>query len=187
MSGHSKWSQIKRAKGAADGARGKLFTKLGKEISVAVRAGGADVAANAKLRDVIAKAKACNMPNDNIQRSIKKASGEGSAAAYESIVYEGYGPGGVAVMVETLTDNRNRTAGEVRSAFDKCGGSLGVSGSVIFAFEKDLEEGENNSIIEIWKPAFTVPLPEDKVKSFEKLLDLLDECDDVHEVWHNAE
>lgn len=178
MSGHSKWSQIKRAKGAADAARGKLFTKIGKEIVVAVKAGGSDPNGNAKLREIIAKAKAANMPNDNIQRSIKKASDPSGGANYERLVYEGYGPAGVAVIVETLTDNKNRTAGEVRSAFEKHGGSLGVSGSVAFAFDK--ADGE-------WVPAFTVPVPEDKEKAFEKMLDLLDECDDVQDVWHNAE
>ncbi len=136
MSGHSKWSQIKRQKGAADSARGKLFTKLGKEIMVAVKSGGADPAGNSKLRDIIAKARSNNMPNDNIQRCIKKAAEGANTANYESILYEGYGPAGVAVIVEALTDNKNRTAGEVRHAFEKCGGSLGVSGSVAFMFSQ---------------------------------------------------
>ena len=187
MSGHSKWSQIKRAKGATDIARGKLFAKLGKEIHVAVKSGGgADPAGNSKLRDMIAKAKAANMPNDNIQRCIKKAIGEGAATNYEACVYEGYGPGGVAVMVEALTDNKNRTAGDIRSFFEKSGGSLGVSGSVAFVFERDLIE-EDGIIKEIWAPTYTVPVPADKAQAFEKLLDALDECDDVQEVWHNAE
>lgn len=136
MAGHSKWSTIKRKKEKTDNQRAKIFTKMGREISVAVREGGADPTANAKLRDVIAKAKANNVPNDNIERIIKKASGEGGANTYEEIVYEGYGPSGIAVVVETLTDNRNRTAGEMRHYFDKYGGNMGQSGSVMFLFER---------------------------------------------------
>jgi YebC/PmpR family DNA-binding regulatory protein len=136
MSGHNKWSTIKHTKGKNDAARGKLFTKLGKVISVAVKQGGADPDMNPALRDAIAKAKANNMPNDNIERSIKRASGEGNADNYEHITYEGYGAGGSAVIVETLTDNKNRTAGEIRHIFDKFGGSLGTSGSVLFMFER---------------------------------------------------
>jgi YebC/PmpR family DNA-binding regulatory protein len=136
MSGHSKWSTIKRKKGKADAARGKVFTKIGREIVVSVRSGGPDPDMNSRLRDVIAKAKAANMPNENIQRSIKKASGELSSVTYDEITYEGYGVGGSAVLVETMTDNKNRTVGEVRHAFDKNGGSLGTSGSVAFQFEK---------------------------------------------------
>ena len=135
MSGHSKWATIKRAKGKTDAARGKVFTKLGRELAVAVKAGGPDPASNSKLRDVISKAKAANMPNDNITRSIKKASGELSAINYDTVVYEGYGPNGVAVMVETLTDNKNRTAGDVRHIFDKCGGAMGTNGCVSYLFE----------------------------------------------------
>ena len=135
MSGHSKWATIKRAKGKTDAARGKVFTKIGREIAVAVRAGGADPNQNARLRDVIAKAKAANMPNDNIFRGIKKAAGEEGAVNYETIVYEGYGPDGVAVIVETLTDNKNRTAGEVRHIFDKSGGAMGTNGCVSYMFE----------------------------------------------------
>ena len=118
MSGHSKWSTIKRKKEKTDNARAKVFTKIGREIAVAVKEGGADPAGNSKLKDVIAKAKAANVPNDNIERIIKKAAGEGSSAVYEEIIYEGYGPNGVAVVVEALTDNRNRTAGDVRQYFD---------------------------------------------------------------------
>lgn len=135
MSGHSKWATIKRAKGKTDAARGKIFTKIGRELAVAVKAGGADPMSNSKLRDIIAKAKASNMPNDNISRSIKKASGELGNINYEDIVYEGYGINGVAVIVEALTDNRNRTAGEVRHIFDKHGGSMGTNGCVGYLFE----------------------------------------------------
>ena len=135
MSGHSKWATIKRAKGKTDAARSRVFTKIGRELAVAVKMGGPDPNSNASLRGVIAKAKAANMPNDNITRSIKKASGELGSINYESIVYEGYGAGGVAVIVETLTDNKNRTGGDVRHIFDKCGGSLGTNGCVSYMFE----------------------------------------------------
>lgn len=136
MSGHSKWSTIKRKKEKTDNQRAKIFTKIGREIAVAVREGGADPVANSKLRDVIAKAKANNVPNENIERIIKKAAGDGNADNYENIIYEGYGPSGVAVVVETLTDNRNRTAGEMRHYFDKYGGNMGQSGSVMFMFSR---------------------------------------------------
>ena len=132
MSGHSKWHNIQQAKGKADAARGKIFTKIGREIAVAVKAGGPDPASNAALRAVIDKAKANNMPKDNINRSIQKANGELGSINYESIVYEGYGTNGVAVIVEALTDNKNRTGGEVRHIFDKSGGSLGTSGCVSY-------------------------------------------------------
>ena len=133
MSGHSKWNNIKHKKEKTDAQKAKVFTKVGKEIAVAVRAGGADPAANGKLRDLIAKAKSLNVPNDNIERIIKKASGA-DAAEYEEIVYEGYGPSGVAVIVETTTDNRNRTASDLRHYFDKYGGNLGQTGCVGFLF-----------------------------------------------------
>ncbi|NMP37161.1 MAG: YebC/PmpR family DNA-binding transcriptional regulator [Clostridiales bacterium] len=136
MSGHSKWSTIKRKKEKTDGQRAKVFTKIGREIAVAVRAGGPDPNGNSKLKDVIAKAKSNNVPNDNIERIIKKAAGEGNANEYEEIVYEGYGPNGIAVIVETLTDNRNRTAADVRHYFDKYGGNMGQSGSVMFMFNR---------------------------------------------------
>ena len=136
MSGHSKWSTIKRKKEKTDNARAKVFTKIGREIAVAVKEGGPDPAGNSKLKDVIAKAKAANVPNDNIDRIIKKAAGEGSADSYEEIVYEGYGPSGIAVIVETLTDNRNRTAADIRHAFDKFGGNMGTSGCVAFMFNR---------------------------------------------------
>ena len=135
MSGHSKWHNIQQAKGKADAARGKIFTKIGREIAVAVKAGGPDPSSNAALRAVIDKAKANNMPKDNITRSIQKANGELGSINYESIVYEGYGTNGVAVIVEALTDNKNRTGGEVRHIFDKAGGSLGTSGCVSYMFD----------------------------------------------------
>lgn len=136
MSGHNKWSTIKQKKGKNDAARAKVFTKIGRELMVAIRDGGsADPSVNSKLRDCIAKAKAANVPNDNIDRIIKKAQG-GEAADYEAVTYEGYGPCGVAVIVEALTDNRNRTAGEVRHYFDKFGGNMGTPGCVGFMFEK---------------------------------------------------
>lgn len=136
MSGHSKWSTIKRKKGASDQQRAKIFTKIAREMSVAVKEGGADASSNGKLRDCIAKAKAVNMPGDNIDRCIKKAAGSDSKDSFEEIVYEGYGPCGVAVVVEALTDNRNRTAGDLRHYFDKCGGNLGQNGSVSFLFNQ---------------------------------------------------
>ncbi len=137
MSGHNKWSTIKHKKEKTDAQRGKIFTKIGREIVIAVREGGsADPNSNGKLRDVIAKAKAANMPNDNIMRSVKKAAGEGDSASYKEITYEGYGPGGVAFIVEVVTDNLNRAASEVRHLFDKHGGSLGASGCVSWKFER---------------------------------------------------
>ena len=137
MSGHNKWSTIKHKKEKTDAQRGKIFTKIGREIAIAVReGGGADPATNSKLKDVVAKAKAANMPNENIMRSIKKAAGEGEGANYKEITYEGYAPGGIAVIVEVVTDNLNRTASEIRHIFDKCGGSLGASGCVSWKFER---------------------------------------------------
>lgn len=135
MSGHSKWATIKRQKGKTDAARANVFTKIGRELAVAVKAGGPDPNNNPRLSNVIAKAKAANMPNDNIQRSIKKASGEDGNVSYDAITYEGYGSNGVAVIVETLTDNKNRTAAAVRHIFDKCGGSLGTTNCVSYMFE----------------------------------------------------
>ena len=136
MSGHSKWANIKNKKEKADNARGKIFTKIGREIAIAVNEGGSDPNNNSKLRDVIAKAKANNMPNDNISRSIKKAAGEMGSVNYEEITYEGYGPGGTAIIVEVVTDNRNRTASEIRHIFDKSGGSMGATGCVSWMFDK---------------------------------------------------
>ncbi len=148
MSGHSKFANIKHKKEKNDAAKGKMFTIIGKEIAVAVKEGGADPNNNSKLRDVIAKAKANNMPNDTIERGIKKAAGNASAVNYESARYEGYGPNGIAVIVDALTDNKNRTAANVRSAFTKGGGSIGTQGCVSFMFDEkgqilvDKEEAE---------------------------------------------
>lgn len=136
MSGHSKWSNIKRKKEATDAVKGKIFTKIGREITVCVKEGGPDPNNNSKLRDLIAKAKSNNVPNENIERVIKKAAGGDDKNNYENMVYEGYGPNGVAVIVECLTDNKNRTAGEVRHYFDKFGGNLGTTGCVSFMFSK---------------------------------------------------
>ena len=240
MSGHSKWSTIKRKKEKTDGARAKVFTKIGRELAVAVKQGGsADPAANARLRDVIAKAKAANVPNDNVERIIKKAAGEGDSSNYEDIVYEGYGPSGIAVIVEALTDNRNRTAGEVRHAFDKFGGNLGTNGCVSFMFKKKgiilieregLDEeavmgdaleagaedfsaeddvfeittdpGEFGTVsealaakgyafvsaeVEMVPDTYTKIEDEDTVTKMQKMLDLLEDSDDVQNVWHNWE
>lgn len=146
MSGHSKWHNIQARKGKSDAARGKIFTKIGREIAVCVKTGGSDPVANPKLKDIIAKAKQNNMPNDTIERSIKKAAGELSGINYESCTYEGYGTGGSAVIVECLTDNKNRTAGDVRHSFDKFGGSLGSNGCVSYLFQRkgvvDVEKTE---------------------------------------------
>ena len=238
MSGHSKWNNIKRKKEKTDGARAKIFTKIGRELAVAVREGGsADPNANSKLKDCIAKAKANNVPNDNIERIIKKASGESGGAQYESIVYEGYGPCGIAVIVETLTDNRNRTAGDIRHYFDKYGGNLGTNGCVSFMFERKgqivieregldedvvmedaLEAGAadfeaDDDVFEITTdpddlgmvrdaltekgytfisadvaeiPSSTVDLTdEEAVEKMTKLLDMLEDNDDVQQVYHN--
>ncbi|MEO2507183.1 YebC/PmpR family DNA-binding transcriptional regulator [Clostridium paraputrificum] len=238
MSGHSKWHNIQNKKGKADAKRGKIFTKIGKELALAIKNGGANPDTNAKLRDVIAKAKAANMPNDNINRAIKKAEGELDSVNYEKIVYEGYGPSGVAVIVETLTDNKNRSAGNVRSAFTKGGGNMGTTGCVGFMFQEkgeiviekeDRDEDEMMMLaldagaedfaaeeevfivtttpedfgtvrealeaegIEFLEAAVKmVPdtytaINEDDAKKFQKMLDLLDDDDDVTDVYHNAE
>ncbi len=148
MSGHSKWSNIKHKKEKTDAIKGKIFTKIGREMTVIVKQGGPDPETNSRLKDCIAKAKANNMPNDNIERCIKKASGELGGANYENMTYEGYGPSGVAVIVEALTDNRNRTAGDMRHYFDKFGGNLGQTGCVGYLFDQkgvliiDDEDGE---------------------------------------------
>lgn len=136
MSGHSKWNNIKHKKEKSDAQKAKIFTKMGREIAVAAKSGGADPEVNGRLKDAIAKARSYNMPNDNIQRVIKKAAGDQNTDNYEDIVYEGYGVGGVAVIVETLTDNRNRTAGDLRHYFDKFGGNLGTNGSVGWMFDR---------------------------------------------------
>ncbi|MBR5231097.1 MAG: YebC/PmpR family DNA-binding transcriptional regulator [Clostridia bacterium] len=240
MSGHSKWHNIQAKKGKADAARGKIFTKIGREIAIAVREGGANPDTNNKLRDIIAKAKANNMPNDNIQRSIKKAAGEGTGATYEEIVYEGYAPGGVAIICNIVTDNRNRTSADVRHIFDKNGGSLGTPGSVSYMFDNKglivierepgmdedemmmmaLEAGAEDvsamdDVFEIYTapndfsavrealeqqglsflsadkkmiPQNTVEVTdEETIAKIIKLLDMLDDNDDVADVYHNAE
>ncbi len=238
MSGHSKWHNIQAKKGKADAARGKVFTKLGREILLAVKAGGPDPVSNSKLRDVIAKCKANNMPNDTINNAIKKASGEGSNKTYEEITYEGYGPAGVAVIVEASTDNKNRTAADVRHVFDKSGGKLGTTGCVSYMFEKKgvividrttttlseddimmmaLDAGaedvkaeeeifeittapsdfssvrealENNGLEFVeaevqMVPSTTVDLDDETAEKMQRLVDNLDDLDDVMNVYHN--
>ena len=210
MSGHSKWNNIKRKKEKTDGAKAKVFTKIGREISVAVRTGGPNPASNSKLADLIAKAKRMSVPNDNIQRIIKKAEG-GDKTEYEAITYEGYGPGGVAVMVETLTDNRNRTAADLRHYFDKNGGNLGAMGCVGFLFSQkgvidiSLEDTDPENYSAVVKameekgyeilsddlamvPMTTTRLTDpDQLKLMGKLLDALEDNDDVQNVWHSLE
>ena len=236
MSGHSKWHNIQAKKGKTDAARGKIFTKIGREIAVCVKLGGPDPNTNSKLKDIIAKAKSNNMPNDNIERSIKKASGELGGVNYEAITYEGYGIGGSAVIVECLTDNKNRTAGDVRHAFDKFGGSLGSTNCVSYLFNskgvvivvdaKDadtlmldaIEEGavdvvEDEDSIEIITepnkhgqmrealeakgynvvsaeteliPDLYVDLNAEQQAKFQKMIDALEDLDDVQEVYHNV-
>jgi len=155
MSGHSKWATIKHAKGLADAKRGKIFTKFIKEISIAARMGGGDPNSNPRLRTVILKARAANMPKDNIERAIKKGTGEDGGAAYEEYLYEGYAPGGVAVMVEVLTDNKNRAAADVRNIFTKSGGNLGTTGSVSRMFQRkgqiayDAEKVSEDELMEV--------------------------------------
>lgn len=236
MSGHSKWNNIKRKKEKTDGARAKVFTKIGREISVAVREGGADPASNSKLAALISKAKANNVPNDNIQRIIKRAEG-GEKDNYEAITYEGYGPCGVAMMVETLTDNRNRTAANLRHYFDKFGGNLGTTGCVSFMFQEKgvivieregldedtvmsdaLEAGASDfqadedvfeistepsdfsgvrddleakgytfvsAEVEMVPDTYTTLTDPDQILKMQKLIDALEDNDDVQQVWHN--
>jgi YebC/PmpR family DNA-binding regulatory protein len=237
MSGHSKWSTIKHKKGAADAKRGKIFTRILKEMTVAARLGGGDPAGNPRLRAAVAEAKANNMPKDNIERAIKRGTGEIEGMTYEEITYEGYGPGGVAIIVEALTDNTNRTTPEIRHMFEKNGGNLGTPGSVRFQFEKKgyfaveksavsedklmevaLEAGaddlqtddadafeiytspenfeavrqalEANKIATIEAklgmiPANYVSVDEAKAKSIMRLMEMLDDHDDVQNVWSN--
>ena len=239
MSGHSKWSTIKRKKEKTDQQRAKIFTKMGREISIAVRDGGPDPASNSKLKDLIAKAKANNVPNDNIDRIIKKAAGGEDKNTYESINYEGYGPGGVAIIVRALTDNRNRTAADMRHYFDKYGAGLGTQGCVSFLFHEkgviylESEGVDEDALMECALEAgaadflteeegylvYTEPgdfsvvrdaleaagyemasaevsmIPdnyvtlgnEEAIQKMEKLLEMLDEHDDVDEVFHNWE
>lgn len=238
MSGHSKWNNIKRKKEKTDGQKAKIFTRMGREISVAIREGGsADPNTNSKLKDAIAKAKANNVPNDNIERILKKAASEGSGENYEALQYEGYGPCGIAVIVETLTDNRNRTAADLRHYFDKCGGNMGQTGCVSFMFnqkgkliieaegldedkvmEDALEAGASDfaadedifdittepedfsavrddleakgytfvtAEVQMVPDVLTAIEDPDAIKNMEKLLDMLDDNDDVQDVWHN--
>ena len=239
MSGHSKFANIKHRKEKNDSAKGKIFTVIGREIAVAVKDGGADPENNSRLRDVIAKAKANNMPNDTIERGIKKAAGEAGSVNYEFVSYEGYGPNGTAIIVDALTDNKNRTAANVRSAFTKGGGNVGTPGCVSFMFDKrgqiiidkeeyecdpdelmmmaldagaeDFNEEEDSYEILTSPEAFSevrealenakIPMAsaevtmipqtfveltdEKEIKSIQKTLDLLDEDDDVQEVYHN--
>jgi len=236
MSGHSKWSTIKHKKGAADAKRGKLWTKLLKEISVAARMGGSDIDANPRLRLAVDQAKGANMPKDNYERAIKKGAGELDGVSYEEVLYEAYGPGGVAFLIEALTDNKNRTTPEVRSYFAKFGSELGAQGSVGYLFSKqgqividgsiseekimeialdagadDVAQEEDVWIITtapdsymavkeaidkakmpvieskiIMAPSTETQVPEDKLKSFLKLVDLLEDNDDIQNVWHNG-
>ena len=238
MSGHSKWATMHRKKEKIDAARGKVFTRIGRELAVAVRMGGPDPNSNSKLRDVIAKAKANNIPNDNITRIIKKSS-DSDSAAYEEVIYEGYAPGGVAVIVECTTDNRNRTAADMRHYFDKNGGSLGASGCVGWMFDRkgvidiektdDMDEDEvmmmaldagaddfsdegayfevltdPNALNEVSDalqqagytlasseverlPQNTVSITAEDAAKLNKMLDMMDENDDVQYVFHNAD
>ena len=238
MSGHSKWHNIQAKKGKADAARGKIFTKLGRELLIAVKQGGPDPAGNSKLKDVIAKCKAANMPNDTINNAIKRAAGAGNNENYEEITYEGYGPNGVAVIVNATTDNRNRTAADVRHVFDKAGGSLGTTGCVSYMFNRkgiiviekaQTEMSEDDLMMlalecgaedfsaeeEIYEittspedfssvregleakgltfleadiqmvPTTYVDLDEKGAEKMERLIEKLDELDDVSEVFHN--
>ncbi len=173
MSGHSKWSTIKRQKGATDAKRGQLFTRLGKDITIAARQGGGDANANPTLRTAIEKARSANMPKDNIQRAIDRGTGNLPGQQLVEAVYEGYGPGGVALLIKALTDNKNRTVAEIRNTFNKNGGSLADAGSVSYVF--------NGS-----EPTFTIPLSGESEEKFADLLEALEDLDDVVEVFHNA-
>ena len=175
MAGHSKWSNIKHKKERSDAQKGKIFTKLGRELAVAVKQGGSDPSINSRLRDAIAKARSFNMPNDTISRSIKRAAGELDNVNYEEITYEGYGPGGVAVIVEAVTDNRNRTAGEMRYIFDRAGGSLGESGCVAWMFDR-------KGLLVVEKD---IPLTEDDLmmEALEAGAEDIETLDDVYEIY----
>ena len=200
MSGHSKWHNIQKTKGAADAKRSAAFTKIAKEIIVAVKQGGSgDPNNNSRLATVIAKAKAANMPNDNIKRTIDKALGSGNTDNYESVTYEGYGPGGVAVIVEALTDNRQRTAPEVRHYFDKYGKGMGAQGCVSWSFDRkgviiiDNEDGDYDEDAVMFVSADISLVPQtyvklesdEDVKNMEKLLDMLEDNEDVQNTYHN--
>ena len=183
MSGHSKWSTIKRKKGANDAQRAKIFTKIAREIVVAVKSGGPDPDNNSSLKDAIAKGRAANMPNDNINRTIKKAAGSNDGEDYETITYEGYGPNGVAVIVETLTDNRNRTAADVRHFFDKFGGNLGTTGCVSFMFDqKGVIIIENDGIDEDEITMSALEAGADDISIDEECIEVTTAPDDFHAV-----
>jgi YebC/PmpR family DNA-binding regulatory protein len=183
MSGHSKWSTIKRKKGAKDAARSKAFSKLIKEITVAARLGGGDIDGNPRLRLVVGKARDANMPQDNIKRAIQKGTGELEGVAYEEIVYEAYGPGGVAIIIETMTDNRNRTVGEVRHALDRKGGKLGNTGSVAHLFEtKGYIAIEGEGLDEDSVMAAAIDAGAEDFKSEEGLFEVFTEPGELHTV-----
>ena len=189
MSGHSKWANIKHKKGKADAVRGKIFTKIGRELAIAVKEGGGDPNVNGKLRDVIAKAKANNMPNDTVLRSIKKAAGEAGGVTYEEITYEGYAPGGVAVICEIVTENRNRTASEVRHIFDKNGGQLGTTGSVNYMFDHKgvllVERGPGMNEDELMMQALEAGAQD--VQSYEDSFEIYTAADDFSAVRESLE
>lgn len=189
MAGHSKWNNIKRRKGAADEAKGKLFTKLGKEIQVAVKAGGSDPENNAALSDAIARAKSNNMPNDSIKRSIEKAASAGEGDDYFEITYEGYGPEGIAVMVRALSNNRNRTAGEVRHVFDKYGGNLGTNGCVAFLFERKgyfvVDKDEFDDEDKVMMDALEAGA--DDITSDDEFYEIITQPEDYHDFHANME
>lgn len=188
MSGHSKWSTIKRKKGANDAQRAKIFTKIAREILVAVKAGGPDPDNNSSLKDAISKARAANMPNDNITRTIKKASGSTDGDNYENITYEGYGPNGVAVIVNTLTDNRNRTAANVRHCFDKFGGNMGTTGCVSFMFdEKGVIIIENEDIDEDEITMDALEAGADDISVDEDCIEITTAPEDFHTVRDSLE
>lgn len=179
MSGHSKWSNIKRKKAIEDNKRGKLFTKLAKDITVAAKQGGGDLSANPSLRTAVEKAKANNMPKSKIEKAIAKGTGELNGVKFDQVTYEGYGPGGVAFMIECLTDNKNRTVSAIRSIFNKYGGSLGDPGSVAYIF------GGNPTTNE---PTFKVPLDsEDDIEKFNQITDEFEDNDDIVNIYHNAD
>lgn len=189
MSGHSKWANIKHKKGKADAVRGKIFTKIGRELAIAVKEGGGDPSVNSKLSDIIAKAKANNMPNDTVLRSIKKAAGEAGSVTYEEITYEGYAPGGVAVICDIVTDNRNRTASEVRHIFDKNGGQLGTTGSVNYMFDHKgvllVERGPGVNEDELMMQALEAGAQD--VQSYEDSFEIYTAADDFSAVRQSLE
>ncbi|MDR1116800.1 MAG: YebC/PmpR family DNA-binding transcriptional regulator [Oscillospiraceae bacterium] len=238
MSGHSKWKNIAAKKGKTDAQRAKIFTKVSREIIVAVKEGGPNPETNSKLRDAVAKAKAANVPNDNLNRVIARAAGSGDQSNYETVIYEGYGPSGIAVIVEAMTDNRNRTASDVRHCFDKYGGNLGATGCVSWSFDRkgviviEQEELDEEQVmldaieagaaefeaeedvfyiytepddfgtvregleklgyaflsaqIEMVPQTYVTLTNEDDVKNMNKLIEMMEDSDDVQEIWHNA-